>query len=207
MPGSKVNATNVEAFGRVIISVSNSVWPQALAILTAIILMIIVLRKFWKQTHPTGALRTESALVLEFCSGKKSEFVKLLSLNGFPDDFEFEANEYIKGIFVEGIWAPRLKFQWPSLTVVNTVTKHTLSVEQSCKLSWIKARRMRSVLGKPFVCLPIILKGNVGQRVHIKIDCNEKARLQNFPSCPEAFELTEFGRAPQREGARAQSAV
>ena len=40
MPGSKANATDVEAFGRVIISVSNSVWPQALAILTAIILVL-----------------------------------------------------------------------------------------------------------------------------------------------------------------------
>ncbi|XP_067654068.1 uncharacterized protein [Haliotis asinina] len=115
-----------------------------LGIITLVIASVLLLLLY--QRNP----RNHNGLVLELTTGPDCVTVPILSLSLCPSYWDVQPPFTVEHFRITGYFFPTLTVDWPAFTVTNLLTKTTLSVPHTLRISFFTARKLHKMFNQPF---------------------------------------------------------
>ena len=123
--------------------------------------------------------RVRTRAAIQFHYGERNLVVGTQYVNSLIEDIVVQCEDLIDNIRVEGIWFPRLVFDWKA-QIKDGYTKEKVEVLTSIKLSWLEAKSLSVMLKKNYkVCLVIQSEGRT-KRVQVQVQMKNVKQVVKF---------------------------
>ncbi|XP_071099911.1 uncharacterized protein [Haliotis cracherodii] len=94
--------------------------------------------------------RTHNGLVLELTTGPECVSLPILALSLCPSYWDIQPPYTVEQLRISGYFFPTLTVEWPAFTVTNLLTKTSLSVTNTLRVSFFTARKLQKMFNQPF---------------------------------------------------------
>ena len=166
-PSSPLMANGTTIY-ETVITTTVQIGPYLVATLIAITCLLVLYRKFSTYCTVKMMSKFNSEIWLEINDGDKSVIVYLETIHGLPGDFTLVAKHYMKIVEVAGFCKPLIVLNWKSLRFINIHTGKSVKLQDTYSISFWNAMRLRRLIGRPYVCLPVMVFNNCFYRLPVK---------------------------------------
>ncbi|XP_071088962.1 uncharacterized protein [Haliotis cracherodii] len=126
-----------------------------LGLITLAIASILLLLLYQQRSGP------RNGLVLELTSGSECVAIPVISLTLCPSYWDIQSPLTVENLHIAGYFFPTLSVNWPGFIVTNQLTKTSITIPNTIRISYFNARQLQKIFKQPFSAYLLLVHNNL----------------------------------------------
>ena len=189
-----VTAEAGEPFHKLLIEISNKTGPLAVTIVVIVAILGFILYTWCKKRCNKNAMHTKLDLMMEVLAEQGSLCIFLKRFRGQPSDYKITADAQISQVQVKGLIFPTITFFWKNVQIFDKITRKTVKIKSSYRISMLTAIKLRGMLKRECVAKPVWRKEKWEM---LRIECGNFTEMQEetVQRRAEVYPMHEFSQS------------